>query len=118
VFIGDRRAAAERNRTVAEVQDVISDEAIVSPEVNVTSNRDKFAALQVNADAIENAFYDAYGPRWVSTIYAAINEYKVLRVTRSLCKEDGLYSSPEEFEVQRWLRNNRRRGRSPRRKTS
>jgi hydrophobic/amphiphilic exporter-1 (mainly G- bacteria), HAE1 family len=32
----------------------------------------------VNADAIENAFYDAYGPRWVSTIYAAINEYKVL----------------------------------------
>ncbi len=32
----------------------------------------------MNADAIENAFYDAYGPRWVSTIYAAINEYKVL----------------------------------------
>jgi HAE1 family hydrophobic/amphiphilic exporter-1 len=44
----------------------------------VTINRDKAAALQVNADAIENAFYDAYGPRWVSTIYASINEYKVL----------------------------------------
>ncbi|MDQ6706858.1 MAG: efflux RND transporter permease subunit, partial [Acidobacteriota bacterium] len=27
---------------------------------------------------IENSLYDAYGPRWVSTIYAAINEYKVL----------------------------------------
>ncbi len=27
---------------------------------------------------IESAFYDAYGPQWVSTIYAAINEYKVL----------------------------------------
>ena len=27
---------------------------------------------------IENAFYDAYGPRWVSTIYAPVNEYKVL----------------------------------------
>ncbi len=61
-----------------EVQDVTSDLAILSPQVNVTIDRDKAAALQVNADAIENAFYDAYGPRWVSTIYAAINEYKVL----------------------------------------
>src|SRR5260370_41721867 len=75
-------AGAERLRKeveqVTEVQDVTSDMAIVSPQVNVTINRDKSAALQVNADAIENAFYDAYGPRWVSTIYAAINEYKVL----------------------------------------
>jgi hydrophobic/amphiphilic exporter-1 (mainly G- bacteria), HAE1 family len=75
-------AGAERLRKeveqLPEVQDVTSDMAIVSPQVNVTINRDKSAALQVNADAIENAFYDAYGPRWVSTIYAAINEYKVL----------------------------------------
>jgi HAE1 family hydrophobic/amphiphilic exporter-1 len=61
-----------------EVEDVTSDLAIVAPQVNVNIDRDKAAALQVNADAIENAFYDAYGPRWVSTIYAAINEYKVL----------------------------------------
>ena len=26
----------------------------------------------------KSAFYDAYGPHWVSTIYAAINEYEVL----------------------------------------
>src|SRR5580658_2053242 len=49
-----------------EVEDVTSDLAIVAPQVNVTIDRDKAAALQVNADAIENAFYDAYGPRWVS----------------------------------------------------
>ncbi|HYL39258.1 MAG TPA: efflux RND transporter permease subunit [Bryobacteraceae bacterium] len=61
-----------------EVQDVTSDLAILSPQVNVTIDRDKAAALQVNATSIENSFYDAYGPRWVSTIYAAINEYKVL----------------------------------------
>jgi hydrophobic/amphiphilic exporter-1 (mainly G- bacteria), HAE1 family len=61
-----------------EVEDVTSDLAILAPQVNVTIDRDKAASLQVNADAIENAFYDAYGPRWVSTIYAAINEYKVL----------------------------------------
>ena len=60
------------------LQDVTSDLAIQAPQVNVTIDRDKAAALQVNANSIENAFYDAYGPRWVSTIYAAINEYKVL----------------------------------------
>jgi HAE1 family hydrophobic/amphiphilic exporter-1 len=60
------------------VQDVTSDLQIQSPQVNVAIDRDKAASLQVNASAIENAFYDAYGPRWVSTIYAAINEYKVL----------------------------------------
>jgi HAE1 family hydrophobic/amphiphilic exporter-1 len=32
----------------------------------------------VNANQIENALYDAYGPRWVSTIYGSVNEYKVL----------------------------------------
>ncbi len=34
--------------------------------------------MQVNASQIENALYDAYGPRWVSTIYGSVNEYKVL----------------------------------------
>ena len=34
--------------------------------------------MDVNANLIENALYDAYGPRWVSTIYGSINEYKVL----------------------------------------
>ncbi len=60
------------------VQDVTTDLAVQNPEVNVTIDRDKAAALQVNVDQIENALYDAYGPRWVSTIYAAVNEYKVL----------------------------------------
>jgi HAE1 family hydrophobic/amphiphilic exporter-1 len=75
------KGAAQLEREIEklpEVEDVTSDLAVVAPQVNVNIDRDKAAALQVNADAIENAFYDAYGPRWVSTIYAAINEYKVL----------------------------------------
>ena len=32
----------------------------------------------MNAQAVENTLYDAYGPRWVSTIYSNVNEYKVL----------------------------------------
>ena len=41
-------------------------------------DRDKAAAMNVNANTIENALYDAYGPRWISTIYGSVNEYKVL----------------------------------------
>ena len=58
--------------------DVTSDLLIRTPQVHVEIDRDKSAALQVSAQAIENALYDAYGPRWVSTIYGSVNEYKVL----------------------------------------
>lgn len=60
------------------IQDVTTDLQNNSPQVNVEIDRDKAASHQVNAQQIENSFYDAYGPRWVSTIYAAVNEYKVL----------------------------------------
>jgi HAE1 family hydrophobic/amphiphilic exporter-1 len=63
---------------VPGLEDLTSDLEITSPQVNVEIDRDKAAALGVTANQIENAFYDAYGPRWVSTIYAPVNEYKVL----------------------------------------
>jgi hydrophobic/amphiphilic exporter-1 (mainly G- bacteria), HAE1 family len=61
-----------------ELEDVTSNLMVESPQVQLTIDRDKAAAMQVSAQSIENALFDAYGPRWVSTIYAATNEYKVL----------------------------------------
>jgi len=63
---------------VPGIEDLTSDLEINSPQVDVQIDRDKAAAMGVTANQIENAFYDAYGPRWVSTIYAPVNEYKVL----------------------------------------
>ena len=60
------------------LEDVTNNVQIRSPQANVIIDRDKAAAMQVNAQAIENALYDAYGPRWVSTIYAPANEYHVM----------------------------------------
>ncbi|MCU1262804.1 MAG: acriflavin resistance protein [Bryobacterales bacterium] len=75
-------AQSERLRHEVEnipgLQDVTSDLAISAPQVDITIDRDKAASLQVSAQQIENALYDSYGTRWVSTIYAAVNEYKVL----------------------------------------
>jgi hydrophobic/amphiphilic exporter-1 (mainly G- bacteria), HAE1 family len=72
------RALEKALRRVDGIQDLTSDLAVTSPQVDVEIDRDKAAALGVTANQIENAFYDAYGPRWVSTIYAPVNEYKVL----------------------------------------
>jgi len=72
------RTLLKRLADVPGIQDLTSDLEIASPQVNVNIDRDKAAALGVTASQIENAFYDAYGPRWVSTIYAPVNEYKVL----------------------------------------
>jgi hydrophobic/amphiphilic exporter-1 (mainly G- bacteria), HAE1 family len=58
--------------------DVVSDLQLQNPQLNISIDRDKAATLKVNAQQIENALYDAYGPRWVSTIYAQTNQYRVM----------------------------------------
>ncbi len=73
--------AVKMQKLIAELpqlEDVTSNLAITAPEVDVSIDRDKAAAMQTDANAVESAFYDAYGQHWVSTIYAAVNEYKVL----------------------------------------
>jgi HAE1 family hydrophobic/amphiphilic exporter-1 len=75
-------AAAEKLRVemaqLPELTDVISDLQLQSPQLNVSIDRDKAAALGVSAQQIENALFDAYGPRWISTIYAPTNQYRVM----------------------------------------
>ena len=65
-------------RTIPELQDVTSDLQIRNPQVNVEIKRDQAARLGVSPDQIESALADGYGPRWISTIYAPNNQYKVL----------------------------------------
>ncbi len=71
-------ALAKQVEQLDGVEDVTTDVAVTTPQVNLTMDRDKAAVMNVNANLIENALYDAYGPRWVSTIYGSVNEYKVL----------------------------------------
>jgi HAE1 family hydrophobic/amphiphilic exporter-1 len=77
-LFADAKTMEEEIAQLPGVRDVTSDLAITSPQVEVAIDRDKAGQLQVSANTIESAFYDAYGPHWVSTIYAAINEYEVL----------------------------------------
>jgi len=75
------RQAPIMEREVARLpglREVTSDLLIKNPQVNVIVDRDKAAALKLNVNQVENALYDAFGMRWVSTIYAPSNQYRVL----------------------------------------
>jgi HAE1 family hydrophobic/amphiphilic exporter-1 len=65
-------------RTLPGLSDVNSDLQISSPILSVDIDRDRASTLGVTEDQIENALYDAYGQRQVSTIYTAIDEYWVI----------------------------------------
>jgi HAE1 family hydrophobic/amphiphilic exporter-1 len=68
----------ERIKQLPGLQDVTSDLQITSPQVVVDIDRDKALALNVTADQIENALYNAYGQRQISTIYTPTNQYWVI----------------------------------------
>ena len=59
-------------------QDVTSDLQIASPQVVVSIDRDKAAALGVTAAQIENGLYAAFGSGQISTIYGDLAEYWVV----------------------------------------
>jgi hydrophobic/amphiphilic exporter-1 (mainly G- bacteria), HAE1 family len=67
-----------RLRELPELQDVTSDLQDRNPELNLVIDRDRASALGVTAERIESALSSAYGSRWVSTIYAPNNEYRVI----------------------------------------
>ncbi len=75
------REAPKLQRALSQVEgvlDVTSDLQIKNPRLNVRVDRDKVAALNLNMRDVSSAMYDAFGPRWSSTIYAPTAQYKVL----------------------------------------
>jgi HAE1 family hydrophobic/amphiphilic exporter-1 len=58
--------------------DVSTDLQIKTPRVNISIDRDRAAALNLNWSNIANTLYDAFGPRLASTIYSPTNQYRVL----------------------------------------
>ena len=59
------------------VNDVTSDLQMRNPRVRIEIDRDKAASMGVNAQDIQSALYQGFGPSWVSTIYAATAQYKL-----------------------------------------
>jgi HAE1 family hydrophobic/amphiphilic exporter-1 len=64
-------------RAMKDLTDVNSDLEIKNPQVSIAINRDKARAMGISAQALEDALYNSYGSRQISTIYAADDEYWV-----------------------------------------
>jgi HAE1 family hydrophobic/amphiphilic exporter-1 len=68
----------ERMRALPGFQDVTTDLQIKNTQIDIDIDRDKAAALGVTPEQIENALFNAFGSRQVSTIYTPSNEYWVV----------------------------------------
>jgi multidrug efflux pump len=67
-----------RLRQEPVVTDVTTDQQNGGLDVQVEIDRDTAARLGVGTNAIDQALYDAFGQRQVSTLYAGLNQYRVV----------------------------------------
>jgi multidrug efflux pump len=68
----------QKLRTVKELRDVNTDQQDRGLDEQVLIDRDTASRLGVSPQDIDNALYDAFGQRQVSTIYRQLNQYHVV----------------------------------------
>jgi len=61
---------------IPDVQDVSDNMELKSPRINLVIDRDKAAAVGLNATQIENALNAGLGPRWSTTLYGQRAQYR------------------------------------------
>ena len=65
-------------RDLPELEGISSDLQVGNPQVGIEIDRERASVLGVTASQIEQALYNAYGSRQVSTIYTQTNQYWVV----------------------------------------
>ena len=65
-------------RTLPELRDVNTDQQDKGLESSIVIDRDTASRLGLAAQDIDNVLYDAFGQRFVSTIYEPLNQYHVV----------------------------------------
>lgn len=75
-------------RELPEIQDVNSDLQLTNPELYVDIDRERASRLGVSAAQIDLAMQSAYGSREISTIYTAVDDYKVYVELQKIFQKD------------------------------
>ena len=65
-------------KTLPALENVTSDLQIKNPEIHVDLDRERASLLGVSPRDVDDALYDAYGSRQVSTIFTPTNQYWVI----------------------------------------
>jgi multidrug efflux pump len=68
-------ARLQKERVIADVN---ADQQSAGLQASVVIDRDTASRLGITAGAIDQALYDAFGQRQVSTMYAGMNQYRVV----------------------------------------
>jgi multidrug efflux pump len=68
----------QKLRTLKELRDVNTDQQDRGLDAEVMIDRDTASRLSISPQDIDNALYDAFGQRQVSTIYRQLNQYHVV----------------------------------------
>jgi HAE1 family hydrophobic/amphiphilic exporter-1 len=71
-------AFEEAMRQIPSIEDVNSDLRLNNPQLQISLDRNKIAALGLTVNQVETALFNAYGTRQVTQIYAASNQYPVI----------------------------------------
>ncbi len=64
--------------TIPQLVDITSDLQLANPQVSVTLDRDRIAALGLTVDQVESAMTGAYSSSQVGQIYAPTNQYQII----------------------------------------
>jgi multidrug efflux pump len=68
----------QKLRTLPQLRDISSDQQNRGLEAHLEIDRDTASRLGIQPQAIDNALYDAFGQRQVSTMYRQLNQYHVV----------------------------------------
>ncbi len=72
------QAMEARLLEVPQLIEVTTDLQIRNPQVRVDIDRERASAVGVSVNEIQQALYNAYGARQISTIYTSTNQYAVI----------------------------------------
>ncbi len=75
-------------RATPELRDVSSDRADGGLQVALTVDRDTASRLGIPQQTIDDTLYDAFGQRFVSTIFTQLNQYRVILEVKPQFRDD------------------------------
>ncbi|MCC6244437.1 MAG: efflux RND transporter permease subunit, partial [Gemmatimonadaceae bacterium] len=82
------RQLEQRMRELPEIEGISSDLQVGNPQVGVEIDRERASALGVTATQIEQALYNAFGSRQISTIYTQTNQFWVIMELKPAYQRD------------------------------
>ncbi len=78
----------QKLQSLPQLRDVASDQQVSGLQASLTIDRDTASRLGIQAQAIDDTLYDAFGQRQVSTIFTQLNQYRVILEVRPEFQKD------------------------------